>query len=62
MPEHIIASPRIRAIQRSALIMLVISGAISTIDRAALAIANPLIRQDLHLSVAEMGLLLSAFL
>lgn len=62
MPEYVVASPRIKTIQRSALVMLVISGAISTIDRAALAIANPLIRHDLGLSVAEMGLLLSAFL
>ena len=31
-------------------------------DRSALAIANPLIRADLHLSVAQMGVLLSAFL
>ncbi|WP_199272388.1 MFS transporter [Paraburkholderia acidisoli] len=42
--------------------MLVISGVISTIDRAALAVANPLIRHDMGLSVAEMGFLLSAFL
>jgi len=56
------ASPRLRKIQRTALTMLVISGAVSTIDRAALAVANPLVRQDLGLSIAEMGLLLSAFL
>ncbi len=31
-------------------------------DRSALAIGNPLIRHDLGLSVAQMGLLLSAFL
>jgi len=42
--------------------MLVASGAVNTIDRASLAIANPLIRQDLGLSVAQMGILLSAFL
>ena len=56
------ATPRVRRIQRSALTLLVISGAVSTIDRAALAIANPLVRHDLGLSVAQMGLLLSAFL
>lgn len=55
-------SQRVKAIQRGALLMLVISGVVSTIDRAALAIANPLIRQELHLSVSEMGFLLSAFL
>lgn len=56
------ATPRVRRIQRTALTLLVISGAVSTIDRAALAIANPLVRHDLGLSVAQMGLLLSAFL
>ena len=42
--------------------MLLITGAMNYIDRVALAIANPLIRQDLHLSIAEMGVLLSVFL
>ena len=55
-------SARVRRIQRTALAMLVLSGAVNTIDRAALAIANPLIRHDLGLSLAQMGLLLSAFL
>ena len=31
-------------------------------DRSTLAIANSLIRHDLGLSIADMGLLLSAFL
>jgi sugar phosphate permease len=35
---------------------------INYIDRATLAVANPLIRQDLGLSIADMGYLLSAFL
>ena len=56
------ATPRLRAIQRTALALLVLSGAINTIDRAALAIANPLVRHDLDLSLSDMGLLLSAFL
>ncbi len=55
-------SARVRRIQRTALAMLVLSGAVNTIDRAALAIANPLIRHDLGLSLSQMGLLLSAFL
>jgi MFS family permease len=42
--------------------MLLLTGAVNYIDRVALAIANPLIRQDLHLSIAEMGVLLSVFL
>lgn len=55
-------SVRVKRIQRTALTLLVFSGAVSTIDRAALAVANPLVRKDLGLSIAEMGLLLSAFL
>ncbi|MDD2860560.1 MAG: MFS transporter [Acidiphilium sp.] len=55
-------TPRLRTIQRSALTMLVLSGAVNYIDRATLAVGNPLIRKDLGLSVADMGFLLSAFL
>ncbi len=62
MSLTMVASPRLKTIQRTALAMLVLSGAVNTIDRAALAIANPLIRHDLGLSLSEMGLLLSAFL
>jgi sugar phosphate permease len=62
MAETIPATPRVRSIQRAALTLLVISGAINTMDRAALAIANPLIRHDFGLSIAQMGALLSAFL
>lgn len=62
MPEQIAAPLRIKSLQKSALTLLVISGAVNTIDRASLAIANPLIRQDLGLSVSEMGILLSTFL
>jgi MFS family permease len=42
--------------------MLVLSGVVNYIDRATLAVANPLIRQDLGFNVADMGVLLSAFL
>ena len=42
--------------------MLVVAGVVNYIDRATLAVANPLIRQDLGLSIADMGYLLSAFL
>ncbi len=54
--------PRVKAAQRSALIMLVSAGTLNYIDRATLSVANPLIRQDLGLSIADMGLLLSSFL
>ncbi|MDR3100955.1 MAG: MFS transporter [Paraburkholderia sp.] len=56
------ATPRIRRIQRTALSLLLLSGIVNYLDRATLSIASPLIRHDLGLSVAEMGLLLSAFL
>jgi sugar phosphate permease len=56
------ATPRLKAIQRTALAMLVVAGAVNYIDRATLAIANPHIREELGLSVADMGYLLSAFL
>src|SRR5665213_3581683 len=54
--------PLIRAIQRRSVALLVAAAVLNYFDRSALAIANPLIRADLHLSVAQMGLLLSAFL
>jgi MFS family permease len=53
---------KVKSAQRWALGMLVISGVVNYVDRAALSVANPLIRQDMGLSVAEMGFLLSAFL
>src|SRR6201996_3008864 len=52
----------IRSRQRSALIMLVVAGTLNYLDRSTLSIANPLIRHELGLSIADMGLLLSAFL
>jgi MFS family permease len=41
--------------------MLVVAGCVNYFDRSALAVGNPDIRADLHLSFAQMGLLLSAF-
>jgi MFS family permease len=55
-------SIRLRRLQVSALTLLVLSGLVSYIDRATLSIGSPLIRDDLHLSVADMGVMLSAFL
>ncbi len=57
-----VAPPRVRRAQRSALTMLVVAGTLNYLDRSTLSIANPLIRQELGLSIADMGLLLSAFL
>lgn len=56
------STPRIRRVQRAALALLVLSGVINYVDRATLAVANPLIRDDLGLDFKDMGLLLSAFL
>src|SRR6202453_2008289 len=56
------ATPRLKSVQLAALAMLVVAGVINDIGRATLAVANPLIRQDLGLSIADMGYLLSAFL
>ena len=62
MPGTITASPRVKIIQRTALAMLVLAGVVNYIDRATLAVANPLIRDEMGLSIADMGYLLSAFL
>jgi sugar phosphate permease len=48
--------------QRTSLLLLVAAGTLNYFDRSALAIANPLIREELGLSIEQMGMLLSAFL
>lgn len=53
---------RLKRVQRVALALLVVAGVVNYIDRATLAVANPLIREELGLSIADMGYLLSAFL
>ncbi|MFM0366260.1 MFS transporter [Paraburkholderia sediminicola] len=55
------APPRIRRTQIMALTLLMVSGIVNYLDRGTLAVANPLIRHDLGLSLGQMGLLLSAF-
>ena len=55
-------SARIRSIQRWSVALLVAGGALNYVDRATLSVANKLIQDDLGISVAKMGLLLSAFL
>src|SRR6201994_4850646 len=62
MPVTELATPRVKLIQRLALALLVLAGVVNYIDRATLAVANPLIREELGLSIADMGYLLSAFL
>lgn len=55
-------SARLRRIQTTSLALLVLMGVINYVDRATLAIASPLIREELGWSISDMGLLLSAFL
>ncbi|MBY4770554.1 MFS transporter [Burkholderia ambifaria] len=55
------APPRIRRGQRIALALLMVSGIVNYLDRGTLAVASSAIRNDLGLSLSEMGLLLSAF-
>src|SRR6202007_1024633 len=62
MSTMLMATGRIKSIQRAALPVLVVAGVVNYIDRATLAVANPLIREELGLSIADMGYLLSAFL
>jgi sugar phosphate permease len=54
-------SARLRGLQYGVVAQLSVIGIINYMDRATLAIANPLIRQDMGLSVTQMGFLLSAF-
>ena len=54
-------SARLRGLQYGVVAQLSVIGIINYMDRATLSIATPLVRQDLGLSVAQMGLLLSAF-
>ena len=49
------ATPKVRKRQNTTLLMLVLIGTINYIDRSTLAIGNTLIRQDLGLSLTEMG-------
>lgn len=55
-------SQRIASIQRWSIVLLVAGGALNYVDRATLSVANKLIQEELGISVAKMGWLLSAFL
>lgn len=55
-------TPRMRKVQNTSLGLIFLIGTVSYMDRGTLAVGNPLIRADLGLSVAQMGVLLSAFL
>jgi sugar phosphate permease len=55
-------TPRVKRIQTISLSLIFIICVLNYMDRGTLSVANPLIRNELGLSVAEMGVLLSAFL
>jgi sugar phosphate permease len=54
-------SPRTQKLRTIAVVLLVVAGCVNYLDRAALAVGEPEIRQTLGLSYSKMGLLLSAF-
>lgn len=61
-PTRAANKPLLARMQKSALVLLVSAGTLNYFDRSALAIASPLIREDFGLTLAQTGLLLSAFL
>src|SRR5271154_2534344 len=54
-------SSRTRRFRTTSVTLLVIAGLVNYLDRTAVAVGNPEIRQTLGLSYSQMGLLLSAF-
>ena len=54
-------TPRVRRLRTGALALLVVAGCVNYMDRSAVAVANGPIRDSLHLTPGEMGLLLSSF-
>ena len=53
--------PQLRRRHYAILALFVVVGLVNSLDRATLAIANPLIRHDLGISLGQIGLLLSSF-
>ena len=60
--ERVARTQRVKTIQNTSLLLIFIICVVNYMDRGTLSVANPLIRNELGLSVAEMGVLLSAFL
>jgi len=59
---RVACTPRVKRVQTISLSLIFIICVVNYMDRGTLSVANPLIRNELGLSVAEMGVLLSAFL
>ena len=60
--ERVACTRRVKTVQNTSLLLIFIICVVNYMDRGTLSVANPLIRNELGLSVAEMGVLLSAFL
>ena len=60
-PSFFIYSPTTHRLRVIAVGLLVAAGCINYLDRAAVAVAEPQIHQELHLSYGQVGVLLSAF-
>ena len=60
--ERTACTPRVKRVQNVSLTLIFLICVLNYMDRGTLSVANPLIRNELGLSVAEMGVLLSAFL
>lgn len=52
---------KIKRRHKQILVLFTAMGLVNSFDRATLAMANPMVRHDLHISIGQMGLLLSAF-
>ncbi|WP_347303040.1 MFS transporter [Croceibacterium sp. TMG7-5b_MA50] len=52
---------RLRRLQVTGLALLVLTGTLNYLDRSALSIANGAIREEMQLTLGQMGILLSAF-
>jgi MFS family permease len=61
-PARVACTQRVKRVQTISLSLIFIICVLNYMDRGTLSVANPLIRNELGLSVAEMGVLLSAFL
>lgn len=59
MTQH--KSAKLRKIQWTALVFLMLAGIVNYLDRSTLSIANHSISQELGLNASQMGMLLSAF-
>lgn len=61
MRSDVVRSPRIRKIQVTAMLLLLLAAMINYLDRSSLSVANMTIREEMGLNATEIGLLLSAF-